>query len=178
MGVLGVEQFLGCAAENGVIENAGQLSGNRDQKIHFFRMTQARGAILNRQHPQHPAILNQRHAQKSVITVFTDFAHRIKTRMAGGVGHIHRFLALGDQTNQTLFPVEPHPPHRLRIQSRRRHQHMRLIVFVGQINGAGRYVHCGANPVDRNRQRARQIRRGADILYDTAQGFEHAMAIL
>ena len=43
----GIEQFLGGAAENGVIENAGQLSGDGDQKIHLIRLELAHGGILD-----------------------------------------------------------------------------------------------------------------------------------
>ena len=134
--------------------------------------------MLDGQHAQYSAILNQRYAEESVILLFVHVLDQMEPRMAGRVFQVQRFLAFGHQPDQSLLAVQAHTANGARIQAGGGHQDVLAIVFVGQIEGTGGDVHRIPNLVDRDCQRAGQIRRGADILNDTAQSFEHVAGFL
>ena len=126
-----VEQFLGRAAQDGMVERAGQLRGDGDQKIHLVGLELADGRMLDRQHAQHAPVLDQGRSQKGMVIVLANLANRMKPQVARRVFQVQRFPAFGDQPDQPLSSIQPHPAHRLGVQASGRHEHVFAVVFVG-----------------------------------------------
>lgn len=116
-----IEQLLSCAAENGVVENAGQLRGNGDQK----GPSEAKWRIVvcwTNTTPSTRRYWISGTPSKGVVALFANVANRVEARVTRGVLQIQRLLSSCHQPDQTLPPVQLHPSNRLRIETGSRHQ--------------------------------------------------------
>ena len=157
----------------GMGDNAGELRRKRDEKSLLALVEAAQVAVLDDEHAEHRAVVDDGDAEKSVEVLFAGLLEQAEVAVPRRVAQVDGFGVFRHQTHEALAEFEADPADSLLVQAFGRHQHVAMEILVEQINRADMGVQGIADPVDDDVQRGLQVLGRADFLDDAAQSFEH-----
>ncbi len=124
-----------------------QDHGDGGERLFFLLVVVARGAVLHREHAEHPFAAHDRHGEERMERIFAGFRPVGETRMLGRVGEIQRRRRAGDQADKALALLQPRAVNRLAVQALGREE-LQLAACPAQIDRADFRDHVGRD--DRN----------------------------
>ncbi len=154
-------------------QHTGQLRRHSDQKGLVTFVEAAFFLLLNHQHPQHSALVDDGHAKEARKAFLPSLGKIPKLRMTRRILEIQRLLPLADQADQALAQTQRHDTHGLGTQTDGVHQHQTIALAVEQIDGTDIGAHRLADAAHHGGQRGIQATGAVDFLNDAAKGIEH-----
>ena len=168
-------QTIDAATGLGMGNGSSQLGGNGHQQGDQIFLIAMLGMLLQYQHPQDLAVMDDRHAQKGVIPLLTGFGKVTVAGVIGGVVEVDEFGTLRHQTHQPFIEIQAHITHGFWQQTITGHQHQLAGMVIDQIDRADIHRQRGLDPLDDDRQGLIQIAGCVHLLGDTTQDIEHMM---
>src|SRR5690554_3436255 len=144
----------------------GQLGRNGNQKG-FFTFVEAPGAfpLLNHQHAQHPAVVDNRYTQKGAEPLFTGFRKVTVARMRRGIFKVDGLFPGAHKTHKTLRIGQADLAYGFLVQALGGHQNIAVRRGVEQVYGADFRVHGFLHPRYNDIQRLVQVTGAVHLLY-------------
>ncbi len=161
------------AARLGVLDRAGQLRRQCEQEGDFLVLELARLLLTRHQHPEHAAVVDDRHAEKAVVLGFAGVRDIKIARMARRIVEVQRFGALGDQPDEAAMHRQAHLADRLRAQPIGRREDVLAVFEIGQVDRADVTVDGLAHAADQQLQRFFEVVGAGDLLDDPVQRIQH-----
>ncbi len=150
-----------------------QLRGHRDQEGFFAFVEAAPLGLLNHQHAEHIALVNDGCAEEGVEGFLAQALQQLEAGMALGVLEVDRLLALGHQADQAFTRRQARRSHLQRVQTLGSAKHEAPAGFVAHVHAADLSAHGIAYALDDDLQRIIESFGCIHLLHDIAQGLQH-----
>ena len=161
------------AGRFGVGDNPGQLRAHGHQEGFFAFVELATLFLLDDQHADNTAVVNDRCAKERGVALFTGFGKVAITRVIGRVLEVQGFFTRPHQAHQTFIGRHADLADGALVQALRGHQHKTVGLGVQQVNRADLAAHGFLDAQHNNPQRRLEILGGVNFLDDLAQRIEH-----
>ena len=129
--------------------------------------------LLNDQHADDTAVVNDRCTEERGVTLFAGFGKVAITRVIGRVFKVQGFFTRPHQAHQTFIGRHADLADRALVQALGGHQHKTVGLGVQQVNRADLAAHGFLDAQHNNPQRRLEILGGVNFLDDLAQRIEH-----
>lgn len=154
-------------------DNAGELRAHGHEEGFFTLIKLAAFLLLNDQHADDAAVVNDRRPEERRVALFTGLGEVTVARVIRGVFEVQGFFTRADQADQTFVGCHADFTDRALVQALGGHQHEAVGLWIKQVDRADLAAHGLFDAQHNNPQRRLEILGGVNFLDDLAQRIEH-----
>ncbi len=154
-------------------DNACELRAHGHEEGFFTFVELAAFFLLDDQHADNAAVVNDRRTEERGVTLFAGFGKVAVTRVIGRVFEVQGFFTRPHQAHQTFIGRHADLADGALVQALGGHQHQTVGLGVQQVNRADLAAHGFLDAQHNNPQRRLEILGGVNFLDDLAQRIEH-----
>ena len=165
--------FLHRAGNLGMSDNTGQLGGHGNQKgfITFIKATSIR--LLDDQHPQYIALVDDRHTEECVVQLFTNTGKELEAGVVFGILQVDRLFTFGHQAHQPFTGGQAGHTDQVLVETFGGTKHVTTRGQVTHIDTAHLGAHGIAHTPHNDFEGIVQALCGIDLLDNMAQRLKH-----
>ena len=150
-----------------------QLRGHGHQEGFLAFVKTAPFGLLNDQHAQHIALVNDGHTQEGVERLFAETFQQLEAGVALCVLEVDRFFPLGDEADQALTRRQAGLAHLQWVQAFRGAKDETPAGLIAHVDAADLGPHGIADPLDDDLQRIIEPLGGVHLLHNVAERLKH-----